>query len=325
MKFASLKNHTRDGKVVFVSRDLKRYIAIEGFETLQEILENWDDCRSRLEAHYEDFDQKKEGQVFDAKCCAAPLPRAYQWLDGSSYVNHVELVRKSRGVEMPASFWEDPLMYQGASDNMLGPCDDIVLANEDWGIDCEAEIAVVCDDVAMGVTPDEAGSHIKLLMLVNDVSLRALAMQELTKSFGFVQSKPATAFSPIAITPDELGKSWDDYKIHLPLSTHVKGELLGNPDAGTDMVFNFARLVSHAAKSRFLSAGTIIGSGTISNKDRSKGSSCIVEKRTIETIESGQARSEFLKFGDRIHIEMHNEKGESVFGAIDQVVKPYIK
>lgn len=323
MKFASLKNNTRDGRVVFVSRDLGRYQPVDGYQTLQAILEDWAACEGKLRDQYETFNASHEGEPFDATHCAAPLPRAYQWLDASSYVNHVELVRKSRGVEMPDSFWHDPLMYQGGSDVLLGACDDIELESEAWGIDCEAELAVICDDVPMGATPEVAGKHIRLIVALNDVSLRIVAMEEMKKGFGFVQSKPATAFSPVAVTPDELGEAWQDYKVHLPIVTHVRGELLGKPNAGDDMVFDFARLVSHGARSRYLSAGTIVGSGTVSNKDRSKGSSCIVEKRMLEKLENGQAKEEFLKFGDHVRIEMFNKEGQSIFGAIDQKVKAY--
>ena len=239
-------------------------------------------------------------------------------------MNHVELVRKSRGVDMPDSFWTDPLMYQGASDILLGAQDDVPLPDEKHGIDFEAEIAVITDAVPMGVTVEDAAKHIKLIVLVNDVSLRYLAMPEIAKGFGFLQAKPATAFSPVAVTPDELGSAWQDGRVHLPLTTHYNGKLFGQPHAGTDMVFNFPQLVAHAAKTRFLCAGTIIGSGTVSNKNKSVGSSCIVEKRTIEKLETGESTTPFMKYGDRVRIEMNDAKGTSIFGAIDQKIIPYV-
>jgi fumarylacetoacetate (FAA) hydrolase len=251
----------------------------------------------------------------------APLPRAFQWADGSAYVNHVELVRKARGATMPESFWEDPLMYQGGSDDFLGPMDDIVLAHEEWGIDFEAEVAVIVDDVPMGATADDAYQHIQLLMLANDVSLRNLIPAELAKGFGFLQSKPATSFSPVAVTPDELGDAWKQAKLHLPLRSTWNGRLVGQPDAGTDMVFNFAQLVAHLCKTRNARAGSIVGSGTVSNKDASRGYSCIAEQRCLEMIETGEAVTSFMRFGDTIRIEMLDEKGKSIFGAIEQTVK----
>jgi len=265
-----------------------------------------------------------EAFPFDARQLNAPLPRAYQWADASAYVTHVELVRKSRGVEMPAQFWIDPLMYQGGSDQFIGPCDPIVLADEAWGIDFEAEIAVITDDVPMGISPQEAGRHIALFMLVNDVSLRNLAMAELTKGFGFFQCKPSSGFSPVAITPEEFAEAWDGKKIHLPIVSHFNGKWFGEPNAGVDMTFDFPTLIAHAAKTRPLGAGTIIGSGTISNQDREKGSSCIVEKRMLETLAHGAPRTEFMKFGDTIRIEMFSRQKQSLFGAIDQKVVPYV-
>lgn len=326
MKLASLK-HGRDGKLIVVSKDLKQAVNVEGtIPTLQEALENWREVSPELDevSAMLDAGQARDAFALDVKKLASPLPRAYQWLDASAYVNHVELVRKSRGVEMPESFWTDPLMYQGESDWLLGPYDDIPVADEKFGIDFEAEVAVVTDDVPMGVTPADAAKHIKLVMLVNDVSLRYLAMPELQKGFGFVQSKPATAFSPVAVTPDALGDAWKDGKLHLPLITTYNGKEFGRPNAGVDMVFNFPTLVAHAAKTRHLSAGTIIGSGTVSNKDRSVGSSCIVEKRTIEKLDSGESTTPFMSFGDRVKIEMLDAKGQSIFGAIEQKVVKYI-
>jgi fumarylacetoacetate (FAA) hydrolase len=251
----------------------------------------------------------------------APLPRAFQWADGSAYVNHVELVRKARGAELPESFWEDPLMYQGGSDDFLGPTDDIELFHEEWGIDFEAEVAVITDDVAMGATPDQAHQRIRLLMLVNDVSLRNLIPDELAKGFGFVQAKPASAFSPVAVTPDELGDAWKGGKVHLPLLSTWNDKLVGKPQAGVDMTFNFPQLIAHLAKSRNVRAGSVIGSGTVSNKDAKRGYSCIAEQRAREMIAGGEALTPFMAFGDTIRIEMLNGDGKSVFGAIEQAVK----
>jgi fumarylacetoacetate (FAA) hydrolase len=250
----------------------------------------------------------------------APLPRAFQWADGSAYVNHVELVRKARGAEMPASFWEDPLMYQGGSDDFLGPTDDITLAREEWGIDFEAEVAVITDDVPMGATADQAHQRIRLLMLANDVSLRNLIPEELAKGFGFVQSKPATSFSPVAVTPDELGDAWKGGKVHLPMLSTWNDKLVGKPQAGVDMVFNFPQLIAHLAKTRNVRAGSIIGSGTVSNKDARRGYSCIAEQRCLEMIAGGEPVTPFMSFGDTIRIEMLDD-GKSVFGAISQTVK----
>jgi fumarylacetoacetate (FAA) hydrolase len=313
---------------VVVSQNLKKAVAVPGIApTLQQALERWDAVSPHLRLIYDDLNKNEQiGGVFDfdQKKVASPLPRAYQWLDASAYVNHVELVRKSRGVEMPESFWTDPLMYQGESDWLLGPHDDIPVADEKYGIDFEAEIAVITDDVPMGVTPEDAAKHIKLIVLVNDVSLRYLAMPELQKGFGFLQAKPASAFSPVAITPDSLGDAWQDGKVHLPLISYYNGKPYGKPNAGVDMVFNFPFLIAHAARTRFLSAGTILGSGTVSNKDKSAGSSCIVEKRTIEKLETGESTTPFMKFGDTVKIEMLDAKGTSIFGTIEQKVVPYI-
>jgi fumarylacetoacetate (FAA) hydrolase len=274
-----------------------------------------------------------EGTPFDERQCASPLPRAYQWADGSAYVNHVELVRKARGAEMPESFWTDPLMYQGGSDSFLGPREDIPAADEAWGIDFEAEICVITDDVPMGISADDAGKYIRLIVLVNDVSLRGLIPGELAKGFGFFQSKPSSAFSPVAVTPDELGDAWRDNKLHLPMLSSLNGEPFGRPDAGVDMTFDFGQLVAHAARTRTLAAGTIIGSGTVSNKlDGGPGKpiaaggvgySCIAEIRTIETIESGAPRTPFLRFGDSVRIEMLDGNGYSIFGTIEQTVVRY--
>jgi len=332
MKLASLKNG-RDGLLVVVSQDLTRCALASGIAaTLQEALDRWDEVEDQLEALARDLNAGG-GEQFDESNCASPLPRAYQWADGSAYVNHVELVRKARGAEMPETFWTDPLMYQGGSDSFIGPRDNIPMGDEAWGIDFEAEVAVVTDDVPMGVSAENAVKHIKLIMLVNDVSLRGLIPGELAKGFGFFQSKPSSAFSPIAITPDELGNAWRDAKVHLPLLSTLNQELFGKPDAGIDMTFDFGQLIAHAAKTRPLAAGAIIGSGTVSNKlddgpgkpiaEGGVGYSCIAEIRTIETIQKGKPVTSFMKFGDRIRIEMNDAEGQSIFGAIDQVVEKY--
>jgi fumarylacetoacetate (FAA) hydrolase len=332
MKLASLKDG-RDGRLVVVSKDLSRYAPASGAATtMQAALDTWTNTRPALEVIAADL-EAGGGDDFDQAACASPLPRAYQWADGSAYVNHVELVRKARGAEMPESFWTDPLMYQGGSDSFIGPRDDICLADEAWGIDFEAEVAVVTDDVPMGVSAADAANHIQLIMLVNDVSLRNLIPGELGKGFGFFQSKPSSAFSPVAVTPDELGECWADAKLHLPLLSTLNSDPIGKPDAGVDMTFDFGQLIAHAAKSRPLCAGSIIGSGTISNKlegdtgkhivDGGVGFSCLAEIRTIETINDGKPATSFMNFGDRIQIEMNNANGESIFGTIDQVVTKY--
>jgi fumarylacetoacetate (FAA) hydrolase len=326
VKLASLKEGGRDGTLIVVSQDLRSAVRVDGtVPTLQQALENWRALAPELDEIYAMLNagQARDAFQLDPKKLAAPLPRAYQWLDGSAYVNHVELVRKSRGVEMPESFWTDPLMYQGASDTLLGAHDDIPLPDEKDGIDFEAEVAVITDDVPMGVSESDAAKHITLIMLVNDVSLRYLAMPEIAKGFGFLQAKPATAFSPVAVTPDALGSAWHDGRVHLPLITHYNGKLFGKPHCGTDMVFNFPKLIAHAARTRFLSAGTIIGSGTVSNKDKSVGSSCIVEKRMLEKLETGESVTPFMKYGDTVRIEMLGQDGQSVFGAIEQKIARY--
>lgn len=319
MKFASLKGG-RDGRLVVVSRDLTRCMPVDGIATLQQALEAGATGMPAQQAA-SDAVNAGGGEPFDPSACASPLPRAYQWADGSAYVTHVELVRKARGAEMPASFWTDPLMYQGGSDGFIGPTDDIVAGSEAWGIDLEGEVAVVTDDVPYGCSVEEVAGHIHLVMLCNDVSLRNLIPNELAKGFGFFQSKPASSFSPVAVTPDELGEAWHDGRVHLPLLVEVNGQPFGHPHAGTDMVFNFPQLIAHAARTRALAAGTIIGSGTVSNADRSVGSACIAEKRMLETIEHGAPRTPFLKSGDRVRIEMKDAKGHSIFGAIDQHVR----
>ncbi|WP_454255806.1 fumarylacetoacetate hydrolase family protein [Pseudomonas sp. Marseille-Q8238] len=325
MKLASL-NQGRDGVLLVVSRDLTRAVKVPQIAaTLQAALDDWAIKGPHLEAMYQRLNHGlcEDAFVFDQADCHSPLPRAYQWADGSAYVNHVELVRKARGADMPESFWHDPLMYQGGADSFIPPHSPIQLGDEAWGIDLEAELAVITDDVPMGVSAAEAAEHIRLLMLVNDVSLRNLIPGELAKGFGFYQSKPSSSFSPVAVTPDELGDAWKDGKVHRPLVSHINDQLLGQPDAGTDMTFNFPTLVAHAAKTRPLGSGTIIGSGTVSNYDRSAGSSCLAEKRMLEIVEQGEARTPFLTFGDRVRIEMFDAAGQSIFGAIDQAVERY--
>lgn len=321
MKLATLKDGTRDGQLAVVARDLKSMHLADGIApTLQRALDDWDFIAPQLEQLSEDLNAGKARRSFDfdPKRCMAPLPRAFPWADGSAYVNHVELVRRARGAEMPASFWHDPLMYQGGSDDFIGPADDIVLPAADWGIDFEGEVAVITGDVPMGSTAQQAESHIRLLMLVNDVSLRNLIPAELAKGFGFFQSKPASSFSPVAITPDELGAAWRDGKVHLPLRATWNGTLVGQPDAGDDMVFSFPQLIVHLTKTRNARAGSIIGSGTVSNKDARKGYTCIAEKRVLEMIAGGDPKTPFMQFGDRIRIEMLDAAGKSVFGAVDQ-------
>jgi len=333
MKLATLKGG-RDGRLVVVSRDLTRYLDASGVAvTLQAALDDWTITRPQLELLAAKLEAGSGGDAFDQSACSSPLPRAFQWADGSAYVNHVELVRKARGAEMPDSFWTDPLMYQGGSDSFLAPRDDIPMADEAWGIDFEAEVAVITDDVPMGVSAVDAGQHIQLIMLVNDVSLRGLIPGELGKGFGFFQSKPSSAFSPVAVTPDELGAAWSDNKVHLPLLSTLNDELFGKPEAGVDMTFDFGQLIAHAAKSRPLGPGTIIGSGTVSNKldggpgkpveEGGVGYSCIAEQRTIETIQNGSPKTPFMQFGDRIRIEMQNADDESIFGTIDQTMVQY--
>jgi fumarylacetoacetate (FAA) hydrolase len=323
MKLATVRDGTRDGRLVVVSRDLSRATAATGVaRRLQDALDAWRDHVPRLRALAESLEAgRAEGSfAFDPAQAMAPLPRAYQWADGSAYVNHVELVRRARGAELPPSFWSDPLVYQGGSDDLLGPREDAQFPSEEFGIDIEAELAVVTDDVPMGTTAGDARDHIVLMMLVNDWSLRNLIPGELAKGFGFYQSKPATAFSPVAVTPDELGAAWDGGRLHRRLETRINGNLLGHPDAGTDMTFDFPALIAHLARTRRLGAGTIVGSGTVSNHDRSRGSSCLAERRTLEQIDGGQPVTPFLRFGDEVRIEMFDDAGRSIFGAIEQRV-----
>jgi fumarylacetoacetate (FAA) hydrolase len=334
MKLATLRDNARDGRLVVVSRDLSRCVEVpEIARTLQMALDQWPAAQPGLNAIATELNAGRmpDAEPFDQAGVMAPLPRAFQWADGSAYVNHVELVRRARGATMPPEFWTDPLMYQGASDHMLGAREDIVLADEAWGIDFEAEVAVVTGDVPMGTSAAASGRHIRLLMLVNDVSLRNLIPAELAKGFGFFQSKPASTFSPVAVTPDELDDAWRDGKVHLPLVSHLNGQLFGHPDAGTDMTFDFNTLIAHAAKTRDLTAGTIVGSGTVSNKENGgpgrpvaaggRGYACIAEQRTVETLLGGKPATPFMRFGDRVRIEMLNAGGQSIFGAIDQVVR----
>jgi fumarylacetoacetate (FAA) hydrolase len=325
MKLASLR-HGRDGMLVVVARDLETCVPVPHIATtLQHAMDDWAQTAPRLARVYDLLNESRAdgAKPFHPAECASPLPRAFQWADGSAYVTHVELVRKARGAEMPPSFWTDPLMYQGGSDSFIGPCDPILARDEAWGIDFEAEVAVITDDVPMGIEAKDAEKHIKLLMLVNDASLRNLIPVELAKNFGFFQSKPATAFSPVAVTPDELDEAWKDGKAHLPLRVALNGKEFGAPNAGEDMTFSFPQLIAHAAKTRFLGAGSIIGSGTVSNKDHSRGSCCIAERRTLEQLESGPPKTPFMKFGDRVKIEMLDWNGKSIFGAIDQEVACY--
>ena len=321
MKLASLPGG-RDGRLAVVSRDLSRATPAEGIaNTLQAALDDWPRFRPALEALSGELESgRAKGQPFDPSTALSPLPRAYHWVDGSAYVNHVELVRKARGATMPDSFWTDPLVYQGGSDDFLPPQADAPFGSEDWGIDLEGEVAVVTDDVPMGTEAATALEHIRLVMLVNDWSLRNLIPAELAKGFGFYQSKPATAFSPVAVTPDELGDAWRDGRVHLPIVVQLNGKPFGSPNAGVDMTFNFGQLIAHAAKTRRLCAGSIVGSGTVSNLDRSTGSTCLAERRMLETLEHGKPVTPFLSFGDRVRIEMRDAAGRSIFGAIDQRV-----
>ena len=326
MKLATLKDETRDGTLIVVSRDLKHAIKADDIApTLQAALDDWSYVSPQLTDRYDALNRSPGSRAFDfdAKQCASPLPRAYQWADGSAYLSHAERLRKARGADMPKSARSEPLMYQGGSDAFLGPCDDIPLESEDWGLDLEAEIAVITGDVPMGIAKKDAGECIRLLLLVNDLSLRNLAPAELAKGFGFFHSKPASAFSPLALTPDELGPAWDGGKLSLPLLVEINGEPLGRPNAGADMQFEFPRLIAHAARTRPLAAGSIVGSGTVSNADQSVGTACIAEKRALEAIAAGEAVTPFLKFGDRVRIEMFDAEGNSLFGAIEQQVARY--
>ncbi len=331
MKLATLKEGGRDGTLVVVSRDLAWCQSVSGIAaTLQAALDDWDRTAPQLAAVFAALNagQARHARPFDARACHSPLPRAFQWADGSAYLNHVELVRKARGAEVPPELYTDPLLYQGGSDSFVGPTDPILAASEDWGIDFEAEVAVITGDVPMGATPALAAQAIRLIMLVNDVSLRNLIPAELGKGFGFFQSKPASAFSPVAVTVDELGESWHDARLHLPLQVSINGLPFGRPNAGVDMTFDFGRLIAHAAKTRELEAGSIVGSGTVSNRqgglsgssiaDGGVGYCCLAELRMVETLATGKPQTPYLKFGDAVRIEMCDRNGNSIFGAIDQ-------
>ncbi|WP_046079018.1 fumarylacetoacetate hydrolase family protein [Halomonas sp. HG01] len=333
MKLATL-NVGRDGELIVVSRDLTRAVrATDIAATLQQAIERWDELAPRLEERYAALNTSRAEGAFDLDMAAlhSPLPRTYHWADGSAYLNHVQLVRRARDAEMPETFWTDPLMYQGGGDSFLAPTEDIEAVSEDHGIDFEGELAVITDDVPMAVTPEQAAGHIKLIMLVNDVSLRGLIPGELAKGFGFFQAKPASSFSPICVTPDELGDAWQDGRVHLPLTVHLNGEKFGEPEAGPDMIFGFPELVAHAARTRHLGAGAVVGSGTVSNPDADGGPgkpvadggvgySCLAEVRMVEKILHGESRTPFMHFGDRVRIEMFDREGQSIFGAIDQRV-----
>ena len=334
MKLASLKSG-RDGRLVVVSKDLTRCVSAGAIApTLQSALDNWADAEPKLRTLSRQLETEGiESEPFNENGCASPLPRAYQWADGSAYINHVELVRKARGAEVPESFYTDPLIYQGGSDAFLGPRDPIPLGDERWGCDFEGEVAVITDDVPMGISASDALGHIKLVMLCNDVSLRNLIPGELAKSFGFFQSKPPSTFSPVAVTPDELGDAWQAGKVHLPLFIDLNGKRFGRAEAGEDATFSLADLVAHAAKTRPVSAGSIIGSGTISNRgpdggpgapveNGGRGYSCIAELRTIETLLQGEPKTPFMRYGDRVSMEMKDRSGASIFGRIDQQVVP---
>lgn len=326
MKLATLKNNTRDGQLVVVNRSLNKAVVVADIATtLQAAIDDWDNISPKLVEVYKLLNKGELTNTIDfmQEHCESPLPRAYQWADGSAYVNHVELVRKARNAEMPATFWTDPLMYQGGSDAFIGPRDDILIGSEEFGIDFESEVAVITGDVPMASTPEDITSHIKLFMLVNDVSLRNLIPGELAKGFGFFASKPSSAFSPVAVTPDELGDAWDGKKLHLPLTTCLNNELFGQPNCGVDMTFDFPTIISHAAKTRPLSAGCVVGSGTISNYDRTAGSSCLAEVRMLEIIADGKPSTPFMSFGDSVRIEMFDIQGNSIFGAIDQQIVEY--
>jgi len=326
MKLGTLKQGGRDGTLVVVSRDLKHAVTADGIApTLQAALDDWDRSAPRLNSLFEDLNAgtAKGAFALDFAALASPLPRAYQFVDGSAYLPHVERVRKARGAEVPESFFTDPLMYQAVSDGFLGPRDQIAMADTEWGIDFESEIGVICDDVPMGASPDECAGHIQLVTILNDVSLRNLIPGELAKGFGFLQSKPRSALAPVVATPDELGDAWRDSKLNRPLITHLNGELFGEPEAGEDMQFSFADLLAHAAKSRPLAAGTLLGSGTIANQDTSRGASCLAEKRMLEIIADGKPSTPFMQFGDRVKIDMTDPDGNSYFGAIEQEVVRY--
>ena len=329
MKLASLKEGGRDGTLIVVDKELKKAVRVsDSARTLQAALEDWSNAAPLLNRVYDLLNAThaetingEEVFALDIAKLAAPLPRAYEFVDGSAYLPHVERVRRARGAEVPKSFYSDPLMYQATSSGFYGPRDPVLVTSEEYGIDLEAEVVVVTDDVPMGVTPDQASAHIQLIGLINDVSLRNLIPDELAKGFGFLQSKPRSALTPVFVTPDELGDAWKNVKVHLPLLTHINGNKFGAPEAGDDMQFGFGELIAHAAKTRPLSAGTIVGSGTVANKDESRGASCLAERRTLETIADGKPSTPFLKFGDKVRIEMIDKAGASIFGAIEQEIQ----
>lgn len=324
MKLGSLKEGGRDGTLIVVSRDLKRAVRASGIaSTLQQALEDWENTAPRLNGLSEALNDGSAPGAFDLDmhALAAPLPRAYEFVDGSAYLPHVERVRRARGAQVPESFYVDPLMYQAVSAGFHGPRDPVKVVSEGYGIDLEAEVVIVTDDVPMAVTPEQAAAHIQLIGLINDVSLRNLIPPELAKGFGFLQSKPRSTLSPVLVTPDELGDAWQGNKVHLPMLTHVNGEWFGAPEAGVDMQFDFAQLVTHAARTRPLSAGTIVGSGTVANEDTSLGASCFAERRTVETLRDGKPSTPFMKFGDTVRIQMLDRDGNDVFGAIEQRIE----
>ena len=324
MKLASLKEGGRDGTLVIVSRDLSHAVKAKGIAaTMQAALDDWHTVAPRLNALSEDLNEGRAEGAFalDMAQLAAPLPRAFEFVDGSAYLPHVERVRRARGAEVPESFYIDPLMYQATSAGFLGPRDPVVVPSEDYGIDLEAEVVVIVDDVPMAATPAQASGHIQLVGLVNDVSLRGLIPNELAKGFGFLQSKPRSALSPVFVTPDELGDAWQGDKLHLPMRTWINGEWFGEAECGVDMQFDFSQLVAHAAKTRPLTAGTIVGSGTIANEDTSKGASCLAEQRTVETLRDGKPSTPFLSFGDTVKIDVTDKAGVSIFGAIEQAIR----
>lgn len=326
MKLASLKEGGRDGTLVVVNRELSRAVEAAGIApTLQAALDDWDAAAPRLASLYDELNAgTAEGSFdLDVDALAAPLPRCYQFVDGSAYLPHVERVRKARGAEVPKSFETDPLMYQAVSDGFLAPHEPIAMESTEWGIDFESEIGVITDDVPMGASAEQCAGHIQLITILNDVSLRNLIPSELAKGFGFLQSKPRSSLAPVVVTPDELGDAWKDEKVHLPLLTHLNGELFGQPEAGEDMQFSFAELLAHAARTRPLAAGTLLGSGTIANQDTARGASCLAEKRMLEIIANGKPETPFMQFGDRVRIEMKDREGESIFGVIEQEVVRY--
>jgi len=332
MKFASLKGPTRDGRLLLVTPDLKQAVETSHLApTMQYALEHWDELWRPLVEQYEALEAGAEPRAFDFQAAlaagkiAAPLPRAYQWLDGSAYLSHVERVRAARNDKVPESFYSDPLMYQGGADDMLGARDPIRVLSEDWGVDLEAEVGCIVGDVPMGATPAEASKAVRLVTLINDVSYRKLIPGELAKGFGFVNGKGYNTMAPVAVTPDELGGTWDGGKLHLRMVCHVRGQWFGNPDAGADATFSLFDLISHAAKTRELKAGTLIGTGTISNHDKATGYACIMEKRLVEQVELGAAKEEFLRFGDTVNIDMFDHRGDTIFGAIDQTVEKYTR